>query len=96
MLNMWKYSRLRFYILNTKWNYGFWIFARKVYRDFKYQTKTGEFVDTTFKIIERKSPEKSRRFVGYMYKNRIYQDNPGIQDIDADTWKAWKKKGLID
>lgn len=96
MLKVWKNSRLRFYILNARWNYGFWIFAKKVYKDFRYQTESGEFVDTTFKIVERKNPKKSRRFIGYMYKGRIYQDNPGMQNIDADAWRVWRKKGLID
>jgi len=96
MLKMWKHSRVRFYLLNLKWNYGFWIFTKKVYKDVKYHVQTGEFIDTTLKIIERKKPKNRRRFVGYMYKGIIYQDNPGIQGIDRETWIAWKKKGLIE
>ena len=31
--NWWKYSSLRFYVLNTLWNYKFWLGAKKVFEN---------------------------------------------------------------
>ena len=31
MVNNWKYSTLRFYILNAIWNYKFWLNAKKIF-----------------------------------------------------------------
>ena len=36
-----------------------------------------------------------RRFNGYVYKNHVFLDNPGIQNIERDVWEEWKKKNLI-
>lgn len=47
------------------------------------------FVKTKKKTITQ------RRFVGFMYKGMLYQDNPGIQGIDKETWDAWIRKKLI-
>lgn len=52
-------------------------------------------MDSTFKIVNRKKTVTKRRFVGYMYKNQIFLDNPGIQGIEYDVWEVWRKKGLI-
>lgn len=94
--NLWKYSRLRFYILNTKWNYGFWLFAQKIYKENHFVVDINEYdMDYTFKLIPKKKKIHNRRFIGYMYKNNLYLDNPGIQGIDFDTLKVWKKKKLI-
>ena len=94
--NLWKYSRIRFYILNTLWNYKFWIFAKKNYKEDQHTVEVNEDdMDYTFKLIPKKKKVNRRRFVGYMYKNNIYIDNPGIQDIDQDTWNVWKRKKLL-
>ena len=53
-------------------------------------------MDYTFKIKSTKKTISSKRFSGYLFQGRIYHDNPGIQDIDTETWQAWRKKGLID
>lgn len=96
--NAWKHSRLRFYILNTLWNYKFWLFSKKVYRNINHVvTNTEEYeMDYTFKLIPTRKTISSKRFSGYLYKGKIYHDNPGIQGIDKETWQVWKKKGLID
>lgn len=94
--NLWKHSRVRFYIKNTIWNCGFWIFATKIYKDQYFNVNINEYdMDYTFKLIPKKKKIYSRRFIGYMYKNNIYLDNPGIQDIDQETWNAWRRKKII-
>jgi len=84
----WKYSTLRFYILNAMWNYKFWLNAKKVYDTVTYNTHVS-------RLGERGSPVTKKRFKGYSYKGKIYLDNPGIPDIPKDVWSAWKKQGLI-
>jgi hypothetical protein len=92
----WKYSRLRFYILNTFWNYKFWIFAKKLYKEDQHIVEVNEYdMDYTFKLVPKKKKINRKRFVGYMYKNNIYIDNPGIQGIDQDTWNVWRRKKLL-
>ena len=83
----WKYSSLRFYILNTIWNYKFWLNAKKVF-EVTTQTKKDRFG-----IIE--STIVKKRFKGYLYRNELHLDNPGIPDIERDVWEAWKSKKLI-
>ena len=94
--NFWKYSKLRFYILNTIWNYSFWIFAKKIYKDEYHIVDSNEYdMDYTFKLIAKKKKIYKKKFIGYLYKNNIYVDNPGIQGIDQETWNVWKKKKLF-
>lgn len=94
--NLWKHSRVRFYILNTAWNYKFWIFAKKIYKEQYHTIETNEYdMDYTFKLIPKKKKIQRKRFIGYLYKDSIYIDNPGIQGIDQDTWNAWKRKKLL-
>ena len=94
--NLWKHSKLRFYILNTLWNYKFWIFAKKIYKESSFEVDTNEYeMDAYFKLIPKKKKVQRKRFVGYMYKNAVYTDNPGIQGEDQETWNAWRKKGLL-
>lgn len=96
--NFWKHSTFRFYILNTVWNYKFWLLSKKIFRDVNHivSNKEDYVMDYTFKIKPTKKLIKSKRFSGYLFRNKIYHDNPGIQDIDTETWMVWKKKGLID
>lgn len=84
----WKYSTLRFYYLNAKHNYNFWLNSKRVYRNIDY-LKSNSFRNNSY---ERKV---SRRFVGYEYKGRIYLDNPGLTIKDRDVWERWKQKRLI-
>ncbi len=92
----WKYSRWRFYYLNAQWNIKFWLFCKKVYKDVNYNVQSDDYVvNYANVIIEKKKVETKKRFAGFMYENGIYLDNPGIQNIDRETWKAWRKKGFI-
>ena len=94
--NIWKHSRLRFYILNTLWNYKFWLFAQKIYKQDQHIVEVHDYdMDDTFKLVPKKKKVNRKRFAGYMYKNNIYIDNPGIQGIDQDTWNAWRRKKLL-
>ena len=96
--NLWKYSRLRFYILNAKWNYKFWLNCKKIYKPHYYKEDTEDYKmadDGSFKIVSDKNSKVVMRFIGYMYEGQIYLDNPGLQGIDKYTWAVWKKKGLV-
>ena len=97
----WKHSKLRFYILNTIWNYKFWLFAEKKYKIHTFNVTKEEFnLDDvgayTGKMKNKVTRKTRRRFIGYMYKGMIHIDNPGFRHtVDEDSWKAWKTKGLI-
>lgn len=95
---LWKHSRIRFYILNTIWNYKFWIFSKKVFKTVTHTVinKDSFEMDLYQKVKPQKKTITSKRFSGYLYKGNIYHDNPGLQNIDSETWQAWRKKGLID
>ena len=94
--NIWKYSRLRFYVLNATWNYKFWLFAKKMYKDISYQIEDGDYdMDFDYNLKREKRVIRKKRFVGYFFENNIYFDNPGIQVKDRKTWEIWKKKKLI-
>ena len=97
----WKHSKLRFYILNTLWNYKFWIFSEKIFKEHAYYITKENFdwddVDVyTGKMKYKKIKKVRKRFVGYMYKGIMYIDNPGFRHIvDEESWSAWNLKGLI-
>jgi len=94
--NTWKHSRLRFYILNAKWNYKFWLFAKKMHKTVSYQIEEGDYdMDFDYKLKRNKKTVYKKRFIGYFFENNIYLDNPGIKIDDRETWEAWKKKGLV-
>jgi hypothetical protein len=100
MVKIWKHSRLRYYLKNLYWNYSFWLHAKPVYKDFHYTTRDNldmnAALNTEYVQVNFKSEKKlQKRFSGFMYKGKIYQDNPGIQGIDKETWDAWIKKKLI-
>ena len=97
---MWKHSKLRYYLLNAIWNYKFWLFAEKIYKNHTYNVYDEEFnlenVDITGKMRFNVKKITTKRFVGYKYKNGMYLDNPGMKHtVDKETWEAWKAKGLI-
>jgi len=83
----WKYSRFRFFLLNTIWNYSFWLNCTTVYNTVSYKKKTSSSNKTS--VITKK------RFVGYRYKGQLYLKNPGLKIEDRELWQVWRKKGLI-
>ena len=89
--NWWKYSSIRFYVLNAKFNYGFWLKSKKKFDYIKFNKPQPFKINTTHKI------EKitKKRFVGYEYEGEVYLDNPGFKIKNRDVWENWKKKGLI-
>jgi len=94
---LWNCSRIRFYILNTIHNYKFWLLSKKIYTTKSYIIPDNDFsVDYDWKIVQKKKKVETKRFVGYLYNNKIYLDNPGLENIERETWKAWRRKGLID
>jgi len=94
--NIWKHSRLRFYILNARWNYRFWLFAKKMYKNISYQVEDGEYdMNYDYTIKRKKKTVYKKRFIGYFFENNIYLDNPGFKIDDRETWEAWKKNGLV-
>lgn len=96
---IWWKSKIRFYYLNSLWNYKFWLFSIKIYKSkpYKYQLEDNFDIDITGKMIPKEIlvPGKNR-FVGYLYNNKIYLDNPGPKDlVDTSTWNHWIKKKFI-
>ena len=92
----WQFSNLRFYVVNGKWNFKFWLFAKKLYTTKTHVVDTGEFKsDYILSLVPKKKTITYKRFAGYMYGGGIYLDNPGIQTEDRETIEVWKKKGLI-
>jgi len=94
----WKYSTLRFYVLNFLWNLNFMLHAKKIYRTESRMVDDLDSIsmDYTLKLKPNKKTITSKRFSGYLFRGQIYHDNPGIQGIDSETWLVWRKKKLID
>jgi len=86
--SIWYYSRYRFYLKNAIWNYNFWLKSKKVFEEIEYKVKdiNGFYTGETRKL---------KKFKGLLYKDKIYQDNPGFPIDDRNLWINWKNKGLI-
>lgn len=80
---IWKFSKIRFYVKNLICNINFFLFSKKMYKDI-------DFVEG--EMIFRPNNVRKKRFVGYKYKDRIYLDNPGFEDIEPEVWSHWKEK----
>jgi len=80
-------SFISFYLKNIYWNFHFWLFCKKQFKKISY-------IEYHPNKLERQRVEK-KRFLGYLYKNRLYYDNPGMDNIKKTQWFSWKKKGLI-
>lgn len=83
----WKFSSFRFYVLNAKWNYTFWLQCSLEYKIFEYYHFPSQ----------REEPVKinKKRFLGYKFNGQIYLTNPGLPIKERDVWECWHKKGLI-
>lgn len=84
----WKYSSLRFYILNALHNYNFWLKSQKIFT-------TIDFPKATSFRNQKYEKQVRKRFLGYQYKGKIYLDNPGLIIPERDVWECWKNKKLI-
>lgn len=71
-------------IKNTIWNYKFWFFCKRKYVEYSYIKKNP--------INGKKEKMVKRRFLGYEYKGKIYQDNPGMPIQRESDWKFIKKQ----
>lgn len=98
---IWKFSRLRFYLLNLSWNYKFWLNAKPYYVT-KNFVHTDEVLDLdknldslNLKFEFDKKRGIFKRFVGYYYNGGLYLDNPGIQNVEYETKLNWIRKGWI-
>ncbi len=85
---IWHYSTLRFYIKNLIWNYNFWLKSKKIFDEIEYRLKddNGFYTGKTKKI---------KKFKGFLYKGKLYLDNPGFPIEERELWVNWKNKGLI-
>lgn len=79
----WKFSKVRFYYKNLTSNLLFYFFSKKVYKEVSY-TKDEHIFNPV--II------KTKRFLGYEFKGKIYLDNPGFLDVESEVWHFWKTK----
>ena len=96
MLGIWKYSRLRFYILNAKWNVNFYLHCKRIYKTINYQVNINDYTVDIYQNMQIKRQNVTKqRFAGYMFNNALYLDNPGIKISDRKTWQKWKNKKLI-
>lgn len=96
---MWKYSKVRFYILNLIWNYKFWIFSEKIYQNHSFQVNEELDMNKTNpegRVGYKKRTINQRRFIGYMFEGKMYLDNPGVKEfVDKETSRRWIEKGFI-
>jgi hypothetical protein len=76
------FYKIGFYIKNAIWNYKFWLFSKRKYVEYSYVVKNPINGKTEKKI--------KRRFKGYEYKGKIYQDNPGVPIKNEAHWKYIK------
>ena len=82
----WKFSKLRFYYKNFIWNYKFFLFAKKKFKDITYIKGNDIFKPETV---------NKKRFLGYEFDSKIYLDNPGYIETDKEIWQHWKTKGYF-
>lgn len=82
----WKFSKLRFYYKNLISNFLFYLLSEKVYKDISYTKDEHIFNPTQI---------KTKRFLGYKYKGKIYLDNPGFENVEEEVWHFWKSKNYF-
>ncbi len=81
------YYSILFYCYNGVWNFSFWFFAKRIYSSYEVDVKN--FGNQTI----GKRPIK--KFIGYEYKGKIYNDNPGFPIKERKQWEKWRKYKLI-
>ena len=78
------FIKIKIYIKNAIWNYKFWFFCKRKYVEYSYIKKNP--------INGKREKMVKKRFLGYEYKNKIYQDNPGMPIKTESDWKFIKKQ----
>lgn len=77
------FNKLRFYIKNAIWNYRFWLNCKRKYVEYSFVKKN--------MINGKREKVVKKRFQGYEYKGKVYQDNPGMPISSENDWKFVKK-----
>jgi len=96
LLNFLKQSIFYFYLKNLIWNIRFWFFCKKIYKTFSYEISSKDFVlDEVLKMHYKKEIITKKRFVGYLFENKIYYDNPGFPILDRNSWLKIKKNNML-
>lgn len=94
--NWWLNSNLRAYVLNAKWNYSFWLNAKRVYKNVSYKKKIDNYYGDDYYLMNQNEQFISKkRFAGYLYKGNIYLDNPGRPILSRQEWENLNKKNMI-
>lgn len=92
----WIKSKIRAYILNAKWNYSFWLHAKRVYKNFNYKRKVDNYYGDDYNLMSKNEEMVSKkRFAGYLYKGNIYLDNPGRPILNREEWKNLNEKNML-
>lgn len=78
------FSKIKFYIKNCIWNYKFWFFCKRKYVEYSFIKKNP--------INGKREKIVKKRFQGYEYKGKIYQDNPGMPIKTKYEWERVKKR----
>lgn len=78
------FIKIKIYIKNAIWNYKFWFFCKRKYVEYSYIKKNP--------INGKREKIVKKRFLGYEYKGKIYQDNPGMPIKKESDWNFIKKQ----
>jgi hypothetical protein len=78
------FIKIKIYIKNAIWNYKFWFFCKRKYVEYSYIKKNP--------INGKREKMVKKRFLGYEYKGKIYQDNPGMPIKKESDWNFIKKQ----
>lgn len=91
----WKFSKLRFWYENIIWNLKFWFLCKPTYKEITIPIETNEYVDKLYTMKPKIKYIKKRRFEGYLYKGKIFLDNPGVQEIEEEVFEYWISQNWI-
>ena len=78
------FKKIKFYIKNSIWNYKFWLLWKRKFVEYSFIKKN--------RINGKREKVIKKRFQGYEYKGKIYQDNPGMPLSTKYEWDIVKKK----
>jgi hypothetical protein len=78
------FNNIIFYFQNIIWNYLFWLNCRRKYVEYTF-FKINDISGERVKVVKK-------RFMGFEYKGKVYQDNPGMPIKSKNNWKIYKKR----